>query len=424
MSEKKSIIIAARLVGLLLVFGLSGNSVAGGAKALELLPAAQGDLSVAQVKAAEQPLAAVNDSREPVSFSWAVQGGEAAVSPPLPYEATSREFWVTVPARELKAGVSIDTVAPGAVVKISPITPESPSVDPESLTVRRSDGKTFGNGTAMEQLVDAEKLASAGLPFASGTSAFRLAPEQGAGRFVIAAPGLDVSRDGQLRIHVIEPASTVILTMATDADAYFVGREMGVRARLNDGDRSMPITALEGELVSPRGERFPLTFARGRSDVQQSRISLKFPPAAVPGLWEVQATARGVIDGLPVQRNVKTAFAYAQPRARLSGKAGTTRDEHSGLIVTIGVEAASDARYEVRAVLFGTDDTGKLRPIMASSTADWLQAGSTEVALVFDGESLNSSDLQAPYQLRDLRLMDQSQLAVLHRQAIALDIPQ
>ena len=70
--------------------------------------------------AAPDGAAAVPDiSREPVTFSWALDP-EAPLAEPRPFTAESREHWLRATAAELARGVPLYTLAPEALVRINP----------------------------------------------------------------------------------------------------------------------------------------------------------------------------------------------------------------------------------------------------------------------------------------------------------------
>jgi len=63
---------------------------------------------------------------------------------------------------------------------------------------------------------------------------------------------------------------------------------------------------------------------------------------------------------------------------------------------------------------------GGLKPAGVARSAAWVEAGRGVLELRFGPEVVEASGLQAPYEVRDLRLADQARMAVLHQQARAL----
>jgi len=50
-------------------------------------------------------------------------------------------------------------------------------------------------------------------------------------------------------------------------------------------------------------------------------------------------------------------------------------------------------------------------------SAAWIEAGPATLVLAFDREPLREAGFGAPYEIRDLRLMDQGRMGLLHQQA-------
>ncbi len=106
--------------------------------------------------------------------------------------------------------------------------------------------------------------------------------------------------------------------------------------------------------------------------------------------------------------------------ARFSGSVDV--DRAGGLGLRLGVESASASRYEARGVLYATAADGALRPVGIAHAAAWLEAGDGSLELTFDRTLLAESGLGAPFELRDLRLVDQVSMGLLHRQERAMAI--
>ena len=79
----------------------------------------------------------------------------------------------------------------------------------------------------------------------------------------------------------------------------------------------------------------------------------------------------------------------------------------------VPVNVSQDSRFELRGVLYGTDQTGNMKPIMMTHTAQNLGRGAGQIMMEFDAKILADSGLSAPYELRNVELRDQSQMAIL-----------
>ncbi|MEN8165031.1 MAG: DUF4785 domain-containing protein [Acidobacteriota bacterium] len=80
-----------------------------------------------------------------------------------------------------------------------------------------------------------------------------------------------------------------------------------------------------------------------------------------------------------------------------------------------GTVADPAARYAIH--VFEKDSVVTLG---VGNTANWMPQGVGSLDLHFDAAMLEDSGLGAPYELRDLQLLDQGRMGQLHRQALAL----
>ncbi|GAB2858429.1 hypothetical protein GCM10027277_28620 [Pseudoduganella ginsengisoli] len=394
------------------------------ASAVELLPKQAGDLepvAVAAAKPVQQAAkaGAPGQSREPVAMSWA--SSDAGMAAAMPHEAESRESYVIVTGAELAKGVPLNTTVPRAVVRVQALDTSSPrsnlAIHPQSMTVIDKAGRAHGPAEAMESLVTDDKLAKADMPFAPGTSAFRLHQDMGAGQFKLRADNL--GENERFLINVVEPDSPVSLTMQAGAAAYLHGQQLSLTSELRSKDGSKSVfSKLEGYVMSPAGRRFPLTFKNGAGGRMTAQLALDADEELAPGLWEVHAHGQGKAKQGDVMRSLRLAFPVAMPTAKLDRKVALA--EHAGgIAVNFGVEAAQAGRYEVRGVLYGTVQ-GVLKPIGVAHAAQWLEPGSGTIAMTFAPELRAAAT--GPYEIRELFLLDQGRLGVLQRQQRAVVI--
>lgn len=404
---------SAKLVSVLLLVAAAASAQT----SVELLPPADGDLAAAQLVVPVAAKASLEVPRPAVAVSWPVSGDAALEPQPVPFVARSREYWVEVSAGELGRGVPVYAESPGALVRLNPApgSPLSKAIDPLRLVVVDGGGRIWADGGAMEQLAGAEELGRAGVPFPAGTSAFRLRSDLGAGTFELAAEG--ATGGGRYVMHVLDAASDVELTLATGRSNYLHGQTLEIAASLVRGGARFVLKEIDGFVSSPAGRAWPVTFHRGRGGVYRAALELDALEAPAPGLWEVHVSAQGRVEGRPVLRGARTAFACAVPSARLSGDV-----ELGAGVVRIGVEVAAAGRYEVRGVIYGTGPDGELTPAGVAQSAAWLAPGTGVLALELEPEAFASRGFAAPFEVRDLRLDDQGRMAVLHRQARGLKI--
>jgi len=404
---------------------LSASLMTGSALAApRFLAAKAGDLAAPQVVAPPSMQAsagAPDQSREAVSLSWAA-GADVAAAPQA-FVAHSREYYTEVSADELAAGVSIHTTAPRALVRIQPLagTGEAPreklAIHPQSLVLSNAAGKAFAFGAGMEMLVTADKLNKADMPFAEGTSAFRLSQELGAGTFKVTAA--DAHGAARYLINVVEPDSKLALTMQTDASHYLHGQQLVVLPELvEQGGARHPAGKLDGHVTSPGGRSFPIAFKAEPDGRLRARLTLDADEAPQPGLWEVHATANTRVRGQTVLRSVRLAFGVAMPVARLDGSAAVVNQPGS-VGVRLGVDVGAAGRYEARGLLYGMVD-GSMKPLGVAHAAQWMEPGRQSLVLQYSASLLSGAT--GPFEVRDLNLLDQGRMGVLQRQQRALSI--
>ncbi|MES2297797.1 MAG: DUF4785 domain-containing protein [Pseudomonadota bacterium] len=390
----------------------------------ELLAPQKGDLSASVVTAPatmQMSFGAPGTSHDTVALSWAA--GADIAEGAAPQRAQSREYYMEVSAADLGAGVTIHTSAARALVRLQPLGPSGPrenlAIDPLALAVIDAGGHAHVKGAGMQMLVSSDKLAKADLPFAPGTSAFRLHPDLGSGAFTLKADGLHGAE--RYLINVVEPDSKLALTLQTDAPNYLHGHTLALTPELIEDDgsangRRHAMSRFEGSVVSPGGRSFPLAFKAGSDGRLRAALTLDADEAPAPGLWEVRAQGQATVRGQKVMRTVRLAFPVAMPVARLTGALALANTIDS-VAVRLGVEAGAPGRYEVRGLLYGTVN-GVLVPLGVAHAAQWMEPGSASITLAFSSQLIGNAG--APFELRDLNLLDQGRMGVLHKQQRAL----
>jgi len=374
-----------------------------------LLPAGAHDQVPTKLQSAPQAkaLAATLD-RKPVSVSHALDNNVTLDTAPQPFVAQSREFWSEVSESELRSGVKIVTTAPGALIRLSPQGGTSAALDANSILLRVNGSSA--SAAAVATVADAKALRSAGMAVTDGTLALRLAATAGSGEMEIAAP----HAQGRYLVHVFEPASTLVLNLTADRDTVLAGAAIVFHADV----AGAALRLASGLATAPDGYSADLHFTRN----PDGSFSATFTPDAAhskgPQLWEAHAFTAAQSGKLSVLRDAKTAFAVSAPSARFAGGANVVRDG-AGLRVSVDVTTSSASRYQVSAVLYGTGTDGALHAVALAQSAAWL-GNSGKIDLGFDASAV--AGLRAPFELRDLRLLDQASMSVIERRERGLVI--
>ncbi|MEL7448125.1 MAG: DUF4785 domain-containing protein [Pseudomonadota bacterium] len=347
----------------------------------------------------------VNVNRERVQYSWVLD--QDAQLRQQNFEASSRGFQFTVTGEELTRGVALVTDAPGAALHISPAR-DAARLSEQSLQLTASDGTRHTAATGLRRAVDGATLRAYGIPFESSSLAFELAPVVGAGRLTLQSLQ-PLSGDDRYVVQVMDRNSTLALTLSAARAVFLENGILRARAALTNNKSTSAMVIAESYLASPEGQRIPVTF-----DAQGDKVTLnhKLPAAgSVGALWDLHVVAREAGSG--VMRNVKTSFAIARPTARFAGNFRSYDVPAAGIGVSFGIEVSDAGRYEVRAVLLGSDQSGALRPAVMASSAAWFQPGTSTIELRFDADKLAATGLTAPFAMIDLQLLDQSRVVAL-----------
>lgn len=388
---------------------IASSAVAQTMRGPALLPAQAGDLVPAHIVAAER-IAAPDIERAPVSFYQPLSADEP-LAQAAPHAAQSREYWQRVTASQLRQGYALALTAPGAVVLLSPGARAEPLR--HAQVGIRSGGARLALSQAADTLVDAAALQAAGMDVRAGSVGFRLRD----GFENDAALQVDGAQ-GEYVLHVLEPLSPHVLSVQGAADSVHAGDEVEVNLALAGG---AALDSAAGLLVAPDGRSFDLAFADAGGAASAGRVRVPSDIRAQPGLWEVRTTVAGSDGMRAFQRDARTAIAVVAPTARLDGTVAIRRDRVDGAwSIAFGVDVASAGRYEVRGVVYGAGKGGALVPIGIAHSAAWLDAGRGRLSLSLPVAV--SAAAEAPLELRDLRLIDQSALGLLERRERALII--
>lgn len=356
--------------------------------------------------------------RAPASMAWALSPDAALDARPQVHVAESREYWIDASAEDLQRGLVLSTTAKGALVRLSPHGGDAAmAIAPADISVR-ANGQRYAGKDALRSVANADELAAAGMDVPGGTLVFKLADEVGAGRIELVA----ANARGAWLVHVFEPDSEVVLALSAERDNVLAGETIRFRAHVQGGGA---LEQLAGSVRAPGGETIDVSFTR---DADGSFVASAKPDAAFagqPGLWELHVFGQARHAGFDVQRDARTAFGVAVASARFDGnieRVASVGRKDSGLALRVGVEVADASRYQLAGVLYGTTADGSFKPAAIAHAAAWLDAGVGTIELGFDANTLAASGLRAPYELRDLRLVNQADMSLVERRERAASL--
>lgn len=383
--------------------------------ALHLAPASANDQVVHALRTSANAATADLD-RTPVAVAWKLDPQEKLDANPAPFVKESREYWTDVSEAQLRAGVKLPTTAKEALIRLSPHGGNGAALDGASVLVR-AGGRQRTAADATTQIADATALRNAGMDVPGGTVVMKLKADVGTGSTEIAAP----NARGRYLVHVFEPQSDFVFKLNAERDNIVAGEALRFVATLDGADKARRLQVVEGVISAPDGHTQPLSFARQADGRFVATVTPDAAHAGGPGLWEVHAFASGVQRGQDALRDAKSAFGVAIPTARFDGV--LSRDDgNDDLALRVGVEVATASRYQVSGVVYGTAADGSLQPAAMAQSAAWLEAGHGSVRLGVDKASLGATGLSAPYELRDMRLVNQADLSLLERRSIGTKI--
>lgn len=381
---------------------------------LDAARAVMGDLVPTRLAVPIGP-AIVADATAPVAHARALDSDRPLAMRAQPRPDRSRRFWKSVPGGALSSGVSVFTTAPGATISLRPRgeARDGAGIDPNGLVLVDPQGVAHTGGDGMHATVAWDELRAGSSPFVAGTSAFQLDPELDAGTWTIRSDA--PLGDDDILVHVIEPHSDLELTVQTDATTYLAGNTVviDVEARLDSA--TVEITEAVAHMQSPTGDTFDVVLAsNGRG-----RLRGRFVPdelEVVPGApWTVDVAASIAVGDAIADRNARVSFGYGVASAAFDGRVAFDEGPRGTPVATLGLQVVAPGRYAVAATVWGADAFGNGQPIGLVQSAAWLDTDDDGIEIPF-GDLLDGAG--AHFELRDLRLVDQSRVALLHRQAL------
>lgn len=368
-----------------------------------------GDMGVASLVTDADLAGAPTLERQALSASWALDDGAKIDLSYAPTVFSSKKYWFHASAAELAEGVELPLTGPDGLVMVSTRT----GADLTEFVLTDRAGNEFANGTGMALKVGEQEWRADNLPFTPDTMSFRIAPELGDEGVTLRLAGADTDAV----IMVLDKNSSTDLTVNTEHRTYLAGETLTVEAAWADAaGHAVDTDAVEGILRGPNGQTVPFGMdpVDGKSFVGHVELT---GLDLVPGeLWEVEVGAIGTRDdALALRRQVKTATGVALPTAMLGGTAELVENAET-VAMAYEVEVGSEGRYVIEAVLFGNDV-----PCAYAQSADWLAPGINALTLTFSEDAL--AGCQAPLEIKDLRLKDQTRMGVLHKQAQGPALP-
>ncbi|MDP1603922.1 MAG: DUF4785 family protein [Legionella sp.] len=338
-------------------------------------------------------------SHSVLNTSWTID------SKPLGHDTLhhqdSVKYRQEVTLSELKQGVSIYTMAPGAVIRIVPLSRHIKAFTPEFNIKKGEVDLPLKDASALW----AQDEALQNSPFINEILAVQLKPELGAGEFSLRVKNAGNNLNDRFMIHVLDKASNTALSLETDKAFYQYGDELVATLRLHDNATDYSLDTITISASTAAGETIPLVTEKVSPGVYKAHFKLDSEKNPHGKNWYVEAAVTATINEQMIRRHAHTAFSYAIPSAAITE---IKAHESQPFSFTVNVNVATGSRYALQAVLFATGKKGKKEAIQSVQSAAWLAPGQSEMVISFPPDVANH--YKAPYYLGSIQLIDYGQL--------------
>ena len=316
------------------------------------------------------------------------------------FNAISNEYHMEVTGAQLNKGIALNTTQSKIAVLVSNAG-KSTALDTGLLQLKAA-GKSM-----VENRVSSEQLAQVGM-FAN-TVALTTREDAARGALTLQTEQALGLSDKYI-VQVKEKNSPYTLSVSLPTQSYTESDKVIARGAMLNRGKAFASGATSAQLVAPNGEVSQVSVKVNGTDIEFSAADQANIISPINGLYELRVQSKGSNDGLSIQRNAKVAFALARETASLNGASLSEKD---GLHANVRLLAKEAGRFEVRGVLYGTNDRGQLVPVMETHAAQNTNAGADSIKLPFDAAILAKAGVNAPYELRDVRLFDQKQMGLI-----------
>lgn len=340
-------------------------------------------------------------SHENLQDKWEISS--EPLNPKISNRQKSYSYKERITLEQLRAGVTVSTLAPGAVIRITPLqnkvipglelkTPANQLLSLKEASSLYSEDEAFGNEITSTK----------------HQTMIQIKTELGSGKFIIKSNDKDSTATDAYLISVFDKFSGTYMQVETDSLHYQYGDKLTATISLNDPDEYYTIDEISVSLIGPVGQIIPLTLTKFKRNQFKASTTLLSEINDHGENWYVEANII-TESGMIIRRSGHTAFSYSVPSAslisikKLSSKPLT-------FVATLDVATAS--RYALQSVLFRRNGSGEAKPIETSQKAQWLEPGKQVIQFTFDNSNQLAEDsLSIGY----LRLTDYGQLKTVYQ---------
>lgn len=308
-----------------------------------------------------------------------------------------------VTLQQLQKGVTLATLAPGAVVRITPL--ENKTVP--QLMIKTPTGQSMRLKNAAKLYSKDEDLGDS-LLAKEHQILVQVKPELGFGQFVIKTDG-DSSQDAdRYMISVLDKFALTYLQVESDAMHYQYGDTLTATITL-DCDDYYTIDDVEATLVGPAGQSIPLKITELKNNKFSGSALLNSEFNDHGENWYIEANVISLSGEHIIKRTGHAAFSYSVPSASVLN---VKKISSKPLTFVATIDVATASRYALQSVLYQKDLKGQAKPLETSQRAQWLEPGKQVIQFSFDNSNqLADDNLFLGY----LRLTDYGQLKVVYQ---------
>jgi uncharacterized protein DUF4785/uncharacterized protein DUF4784 len=325
------------------------------------------------------------------------------------FNSVSDEYWLEATGQQLNSGIALAISNPGALIRLSGkrVNGKFSNTD---LAIDPSNVELFKNKKslpqAFKQTVSQQQFATANI--FPNSSAMRLDKSIGKGDFTLRVKQ-KLNATQRYMVNVKEKNAEHKLHLSIAKQSYIAGESVNFNSFISNKSGKVALVKNKAFIKMPSGEKQAVNFTQ-KNGKSQVKIPTSLTATKRGELYELSIESQAFDQGTKIRRNAKVAFAVAQPTARIQGELSV-----NATAANVNLNVASEGRYEISALVYGTAKNGIKTAIMLSRSAYFLAPGEHNVQLKFDQKILKASGLQAPYSVEQLRLMDQSRMALLQQ---------
>ncbi len=324
-----------------------------------------------------------NLSRDKLQDKWSIS--DQPLHNEISNQQKSYNYREKVTAKQLNEGVIISTLAPGAVIRITPLqkksVPQLMLKTPANQLMALKDASALFNqdkGSEEESLLMKYQ------------TLLQIKPELGAGKFVLKNNAIDEKSTDTYLINVFDKFSLTYLQVETDSLHYQYGDKLTATITLKDDEEDYSVDDVNASLVSPQGEIIPLKLTKIKHNKFQGSTFLNSETNNQGQNWYIESSVNTTIGQKIIRRSGHAAFSYSIPSASLIS---IKKLSSNPLTFVATLDVATASRYALQGVLFHQYAEGAvIKPIELSQKAQWFEPGKHVIQFTFDNSSQLSED--------------------------------